>query len=192
MVRRLFYIIAGIVGFVLFSGCAPAPRYCPPVSIPKAEKKTISKKTLHKEEKKSSSKTEGKSISRKNREKNSLLGTINYYLGTPYKYGGEDESGMDCSGFVQTVFREALGIKLPRTVAQQWKSTTPIPDDELAFGDLVFFRTSRRKTPSHIGIYIGANRFAHASSSLGVTISSLNDPYWRKRYAGARRVIPRN
>jgi len=162
---------------IFLGGCAPSPRYLP-APRPLGEKPKPAQKP--------------KTIAQKSREKNSLLGTINYYLGTPYKYGGEDESGMDCSGFVQTVFREALGIKLPRTVAQQWKSTAPISDDELAFGDLVFFRTSKRKTPSHIGIYIGANRFAHASSSLGVTISSLNDPYWRKRYAGARRVIPRD
>ena len=162
---------------IFLGGCAPSPRYLPAPRPPGEKPKPAQKP---------------KTIAQKSREKNSLLGTINYYLGTPYKYGGEDESGMDCSGFVQTVFREALGIKLPRTVAQQWKSTTPISDDELAFGDLVFFRTSKRKTPSHIGIYIGANRFAHASSSLGVTISSLNDPYWRKRYAGARRVIPRD
>jgi len=178
-VKDFFPYIQIVLAMVMIflGGCTPAPRYLPAPRPPR-EKPKPAEKT--------------KTIAQKRREKNSLLGTVNYYLGTPYKYGGEDESGMDCSGFVQTVFREALGIKLPRTVARQWKATTPISDDELAFGDLVFFRTSKGKTPSHIGIYIGANRFAHASSSLGVTISSLNDPYWRKRYAGARRVILRD
>ncbi len=149
-------------------GCVPKPRYLPKKAVLPYELREI---TLPDSE--------------------SLIGTINYYIGTPYKYGGCTRKGIDCSCFVKTVFAEALGLNLPRTVAQQWKYGKPVSRDELAFGDIVFFRTSKRKVPSHSGIYIGGGRFAHASSSLGVSVAKLSDPYWSKRYAGARRVIKR-
>ncbi|MCD6594214.1 C40 family peptidase [bacterium] len=169
-----FFLIAGIV----FVGCAPSPRYLPRGrAIQIAKKKKVSEKSTISAQK---IPTDG-----------SLYGTINLYLGTPYKYGGTGKKGIDCSGFVQKVFSEALDINLPRTVAQQWKFGRAIGNDELAFSDLVFFRTTRKKTPSHIGIYIGGNKFAHASSSLGVTITPMTDSYWSKRYIGARRVIKR-
>ena len=159
-------------------GCVPSPRYLPRgKSIRIAQKREVSEKPA----------IEAKKIS----EDGNIFGEINLYLGTPYKYGGTDRNGLDCSGFVQKVFDEALGIKLPRTVARQWKFGKPVDKDELAFGDLVFFKTNRKKTPSHVGIYIGANKFAHASSSLGVTITPMSDSYWSKRYVGAKRVIKR-
>lgn len=178
-VKKFIVHIFVLLEILLFGyGCASAPRYRPAKALKVASHSVVKA-------------SEVRTISEVQDRKNSLLGTINYYIGTPYKYGGEDENGMDCSGLVYTVFREALGIKLPRTVAQQWRSTRPINRDELDFGDLVFFKTTKRKTPSHVGIYIGANRFVHASSSMGVTISSLSDPYWKKRFVGARRVIER-
>ncbi len=121
----------------------------------------------------------------------SLMGVINYYIGTPYRYGGCEKDGMDCSCFVQRVFDEALDIKLPRTAAEQWQYGKEVDKSELAFGDIVFFRTSKGKNPSHCGIYLGGNRFVHASSSLGVTVTPLTDSYWAKKYIGARRIISR-
>ncbi len=171
---KLIAYISVLVAILFFAGCAPCPRYLPAHRIAAPTPDKVEKIKISREE-----------------ASGSLLGTINCYLGTPYVYGGEDKHGMDCSGFVQTVFREALGIKLPRTVARQWKAGKSISDDELAFGDLTFFKTSKKKTPSHIGIYIGARKFAHASSSLGVTITPMSDKYWSKRYVGARRIIYR-
>ncbi len=152
---------------LFWGGCVPRPRYCPPRLA------------------------EARPCGLALPDDESLLGTINYYLGTPYKFGGTDRDGMDCSGFVQRVFREALGLELPRTVAAQWRFGKPVARDELAFGDIVFFCTKGGGVPTHSGIYIGAGRFAHASSSLGVTITPLSNPYWSKRYCGARRVIMR-
>ncbi|RKZ33767.1 hypothetical protein DRQ33_03575 [bacterium] len=174
--RKILWTVFSFL-ILVFVGCSSAPRYLPSgkvVEIPR-EKTPVKAKIGAKEI----------------RDTGSLYGTINLYLGTPYRYGGIDADGMDCSGFVQTVFNESVGLELPRTVAQQWDFANPIDDDQLAFGDLVFFRTTNRKKPSHVGIYIGGNKFAHASSSLGVTITSFSDPYWKKRYVGAKRIINR-
>ena len=110
--------------------------------------------------------------------------------GTTYKYGGRDpETGLDCSGFVGLVFKEAAGISLPATASAISKIGKKIGVDELRPGDLVFFNTLRRAF-SHVGIYLGNNQFIHASSSKtgDVMISDLTERYWAKRYNGARRI----
>ena len=109
------------------------------------------------------------------------------YMGTPYKWGGTTPSGFDCSGYVQYVFKE-MGISIPRDTSSQWKTGTAVSKANLKVGDLVFFNTYR--TASHNGFYIGNNKFIHSSTSQGVMISSINDPYyWGSRYVGARRVV---
>lgn len=110
------------------------------------------------------------------------------YLETPYKYGGNTENGIDCSGFTLQVYEKSTGIKLPRSAREQFAIGEKVERDDLAFGDLVFFNTRRRSNPGHVGIYIGDDQFIHSSTSLGVTISSLEEPYYKKRYVGARRV----
>ncbi|MEQ1544676.1 C40 family peptidase [Methyloglobulus sp.] len=116
---------------------------------------------------------------------------IDYALslqGTPYRYGKETPAeGFDCSGFVKHVYGRQ-GIKLPRTV-QEMASTLPqISKYDLRSGDLVFFNTSGR-TYSHVGIFINHDKFIHAPSSRTghVLVSSMNNSYWRKRFAGVRR-----
>jgi cell wall-associated NlpC family hydrolase len=109
--------------------------------------------------------------------------------GTPYKYGGNNpQTGFDCSGFVRYVFNQAANLTLPhgaRAISQLGKS---IPVDQLQPGDLVFFNTLK-KAFSHVGIYMGEGRFIHApSSGGGVHIVDMNDPYWAKRFNGARRL----
>lgn len=111
--------------------------------------------------------------------------------GTPYKYGGNSpETGFDCSGFVRYVFSQAANLTLPhgaRAISQLGKS---IPVDQLRPGDLVFFDTLK-KAFSHVGIYLGEGRFIHApSSGGGVHVVNMNDPYWAKRFNGARRIEP--
>ncbi|MEW6654381.1 MAG: C40 family peptidase [Bacteroidota bacterium] len=110
------------------------------------------------------------------------------YLETPYKFGGNTESGIDCSGFTLQVFEKSTGTKLPRTAKEQFAVGEKVEMEDLAFGDLVFFNTRRRTNPGHVGIYIGDDQFIHSSTSLGVTISSLDEPYYKKRYVGARRI----
>ena len=130
------------------------------------------------------------------RAQHSKAGNITSYakslIGTPYKYGGNSpEYGFDCSGFVVHVFRQSLGIKLPRTTSKIRYTGKAVRKKHLRAGDLVFFNTLRRKF-SHVGIYLGNNRFIHAPSSGGsVRIENMQVNYWRKIYNGARRITSR-
>ena len=122
-------------------------------------------------------------------EREKLLFEIIKYIDTPYKYGGIDYNGIDCSAFTQNVFSNSAEIDLPRTANQQFKIGDKIQNEnELKFGDLVFFNTTKRSYPGHVGIYVGENLFAHASRTLGVTISSLSEEYYSRRFVGARRI----
>lgn len=110
-------------------------------------------------------------------------------VGTRYKYGGDSpESGFDCSGLVQYVFNRALGWALPRNTHEISRVGDPIGRDELQPGDLVFFDTLQRPF-SHVGIYVGEQRFIHAPSNGGrVELVNMTDRYWQSRYNGARRM----
>lgn len=112
-------------------------------------------------------------------------------LGIPYRHGGSTlEAGFDCSGFVTHVFREGLGLILPRTSRELSKTGEVIDEGQLQPGDLVFFNTMRHAF-SHVGIYLGSNQFVHAPRAGGrIRIEDLRDGYWKKRFNGARRVSP--
>jgi len=105
--------------------------------------------------------------------------------GTPYCYSGDTPDCFDCSGFVNHCYA-VVGLELPRTSRELYSAGVRVIDG-LRHGDLVFFNTSGRGV-SHVGIYVGNNRFIHSSSSRGVMVSSLSDRYWQPRYLGARRV----
>ena len=109
------------------------------------------------------------------------------YLGTPYRFGGASMRGIDCSAFVQRVFR-AVGVDLPRTASRQYELGCVVSRDELVPGDLLFFRDTYRRGISHVGIFIGRSRFIHAARR-GVTISKLSSRYWARRFATARRLL---
>lgn len=108
------------------------------------------------------------------------------FLGVPYAFGGTSAYGFDCSGYVQHVFA-MMGMHLPRTADAQYDVAHRIVGAPKA-GDLVFFHTYAPGV-SHVGIALGGGRFVHASSSHGVTVSSLSDSYWGPRYLGAKRVV---
>jgi cell wall-associated NlpC family hydrolase len=110
-------------------------------------------------------------------------------LGINYKYGGTSpETGFDCSGLVIYVFNQAQGLLLPRDSQSISRSGSEISRDELLPGDLVFFNTLRRPF-SHVGIYLGEQRFIHSPSSGGqVEIVNMANRYWQQRYNGARRI----
>lgn len=115
-----------------------------------------------------------------------ILEYVDEWYGTPYRLGGNTKKGIDCSAFVQAVYLSAFALSLPRTARDQYKTSRLISATELKEGDLVFFNT--RGGVSHVGIYLQNNKFIHASTSQGVTVSDLFDPYYMKRYIGAGRI----
>lgn len=117
-----------------------------------------------------------------------LLSSAMGFLGVAYRFGGTTPSGFDCSGFMQYIFRKTLAINLPRTSAEQATVGIHIDRANLQAGDLVFFRTAGKRI-SHVGMYIGNNRFIHAPrTGKNIEITSLSNKYWNSRYATARRV----
>ncbi len=118
--------------------------------------------------------------------KSRILKQYDEWHKTPYQIGGLSKRGIDCSGFVYITFRSKLGCNIPRTTELQVKTGRKIARNNLRAGDLVFFQTSFFY--SHVGIYLGDSKFLHVSSSRGVTISSLNENYWKKCYWTARRI----
>jgi len=132
-----------------------------------------------------SDKSHAKSDSQKH---NNLEDAIKPWLGTPYKYGGNDRKGVDCSGFVHAIYQQVYAISLPRTSKEMFNKSTKIKTSELKKGDLVFF-DFEGKGVSHVGIYLINNTYAHASTTKGVVISNLDNAYMQKRYVGAGRFL---
>ncbi|GLR74577.1 C40 family peptidase [Aliivibrio sifiae] len=109
------------------------------------------------------------------------------WQGVPYKYGGTNKNGVDCSAFTQDALSNLHQLSLPRTTQYQVVTGIKIPLSEAKKGDLIFFKTSVKVR--HVGVYIGNREFMHASTSKGVIISSLDNPYWKKAFWQVRRVL---
>ena len=109
-------------------------------------------------------------------------------IGKPYRYGGSSpRSGFDCSGLINYSYKK-VGLSVPRTTRQLYKATRPVNKNNLKAGDLVFFRINRR-TISHVGLYLGNNRFVHApSGGKKVNIANINDKYWKARFSRGGRI----
>lgn len=114
-----------------------------------------------------------------------LFRLIDDWFGTRYRYGGESKSGIDCSAFMQVMYAGIFGLSLPRTAREQYKVVRKVNRSFLQEGDLIFFNTTGGI--SHVGFYLMNNKFVHASSSEGVTISDLDDPYWARKIISAGR-----
>lgn len=112
------------------------------------------------------------------------------WLGTPYKYGGNDRNGVDCSGLMVAIYRDALNIKLPRTSRQQSEWCRRVDIKNLQPGDLLFFDTSRDRNGkvSHVGLYLGSGEMLHSSTSRGVIVSTIVDNYYSERLLACGRV----
>ena len=117
---------------------------------------------------------------------------IREFLGAPYVWAGCTPQGTDCSGLVYAVFRDVLGINLPRSAAQMYSMGIPVASGPLQFADLVFFRESPEGRINHVGIYIAQKKFVHASPTKGVMISGLDERYHREHFVGARRIVGRS
>jgi len=116
----------------------------------------------------------------------SLYSFIDEWWGTHYQYGGSDRSGIDCSAFTGKLLSSVYSLTVPRTAKEQFNLCEKMPTEDLVEGDLVFFNT--RGGVSHVGLYLGNNYFVHASLSNGVTISSLTDEYYSKKFVSGGRM----
>lgn len=125
-----------------------------------------------------------------NSTRRSIVKTAENFIGVSYRWGGSSsQEGFDCSGLTMTVYRHS-GLNLPRSSIQQWKVGKPVLRSQLIKGDLVFFATTGWKKISHVGIYIGNNKFIHASGSGNkIRIDSLSGKYYKSRYVGARTYL---
>lgn len=175
---RKFFILFFVLIITILSGCAP--RYMDRKPSPHSRRKMVRK-----------SETRIREVERTNRDLQfrKMINQIRFYLGTPYKYGGDSKRGMDCSGFVYRIFRESYNFTLPHNASQQYLRSRKISSQQMSIGDLVFFSINRNGNISHVGIYLGKSNFAHASTSLGVTISKLTERYYQSRFVGAGRIL---
>jgi len=115
-----------------------------------------------------------------------LLAQHDEWRGTHYKLGGLSKKGIDCSGFIFVTFKSKLGMVIPRSTELQVKEGVAVARNQLRVGDLVFFKTGT--FVRHVGVYLGNSKFLHASKSIGVTISSLENSYWSSKYWISRRI----
>ena len=167
---KLLLLVLAIL--LLLSGCSTRK-----VSKPSYKaKKTTSKATISK--KKKSGNWINTALSKEYEKWNAV----------PYKYGGTSRKGVDCSSLMQILYRDAFGLKIPRTTKSQAKIGYQIKKNSSKEGDLVFFKTGRNTR--HSGIIIENGRFIHSSTKYGVMVSSLNNPYWKSKYWQIRRVLP--
>jgi cell wall-associated NlpC family hydrolase len=163
MMRRLLVLCAvGLAAAFFLASCSSAPKYRPTAAVTDpvpAEPKQVE-----------------------------VVQYAKSFLGTPYRNGGATHEGVDCSGFVMSVYKR-FDVRLPRTSLAQSRVGSPIQPVDMAPGDLVFFRTSGGSV-SHVGIYIGSGQFIHASTSARrVRIDEMEHDYYRRRFVTARRVI---
>ena len=163
---KTFIAIAVLAGLVMISGCSSTPKHSHSASkssalFPKSTQKTHTQKRL--------------------------ANHFRSWKRTPYRLGGNNKKGIDCSGFVHITYRDVFAREVPRTTRQLAKLGRDISPKSLKFGDLVFFKTSRRVR--HVGIYIGQGNFIHASTSRGVMRSNLGSSYWQKRFWKAKRLL---
>jgi cell wall-associated NlpC family hydrolase len=115
-----------------------------------------------------------------------LIAFLENWYGTPYQFGGDTKTGIDCSAFTCLLMDSVFNITLPRTAKNQYNSSQKIRREDLNQGDLVFFNTTGGI--SHVGVYLANNKFVHAATSSGVMISDLDEAYFKRRYVGATRV----
>jgi len=172
----------------LLLACAASAQAAPQVSNPDEFDRFIADKGLMTRLEDVTHKVADKAHTVADRASNLVVNAMGF-LGVPYKRGGNSaETGFDCSGFVRAMYEQTVGLLLPRRADQQAAATQVIDKKELQPGDLVFFNTMRRSF-SHVGIYVGDNKFIHAPrSGAEVRVEDMGVSYWARRFNGARRV----
>jgi len=170
---RLFSLLFTLL--IVISGCSTKGAHTYKASL-KPFKKPIKKEPI------------SYTLKNKNAISLSLYDEYLKWYGTPYKLGGNTLRGVDCSFLVQRIYRDAFGIRVPRTTKQQAKTGYKIDKASLREGDLLLFQTGYNIR--HSGIYLERGNFINASTKHGVIISNINNPYWRSKYWQSRRVLP--
>jgi cell wall-associated NlpC family hydrolase len=186
MLKQILFLV--LIAFTIVS-CS-TKRHISEQKTNKAIHKEIKGKVEVQEQKKQLSSTHNlntQNSKKKTSVKHKLETHYNKYKAAPYKYGGTSIKGFDCSGFVQFTYKDIFKINLPRTTRLMLKEGTAIKKTQLRIGDLVLFRTSKHYR--HVGIFMGDNLFMHVSTKKGLMKSSLNNPYWLKRYLVSRRIF---
>jgi len=117
----------------------------------------------------------------------SLYSFIEDWYGTPYRFGGDTRTGIDCSAFTRQLYSDVYSLSIVRTSGEQFSQVEPLEPEQLKEGDLVFFKIHSKRI-SHVGVYLYDGKFVHASVSQGVVISDLGDAYWTRFYAGGGRI----
>lgn len=209
--QKILFLSLLILGALLLDGCAgSAPRFrnrnrnSSPSPSPSHQTPRFSSREVEEEIRENDKKPEKKEIDQitngerdfrkeknvaiKPLDQSKMMREISKYMGVPYMLGGSSSDGMDCSGYTMTVYKNSMNILLPRSSREQSERGAQVALNELKFGDLIFFNTTGERA-SHVGIYLGDDLFAHASVSLGITISSLQSTYYNTRYESARRII---
>lgn len=173
-----YRLIAGLLLLVAVVGCRPIRQaqqaiYQPVVTAPEGPVDTTA--------------VVGVEVEQESDPTVSLFKAIDPWMGVPYKYGGATMAGVDCSGLVVNVMREARGISLRRSSVEMMEEIEPIEKEELQPGDLLFFKIGG-VSGFHVGIYTGNGRFVHSSTSKGVIMSSLDEPYYIRHYFASGRI----
>ena len=162
-----------LISFILYS-CGSSKQYYNPYEV-----ETLSKKLNipldHKD------KTDDQNIP--------LYVQCSTWIGTRYKYGGDTKKGTDCSGMTKSIYWKVYRKNLSRSSKQLYKDSRKISMNKAEPGDLVFFATTKKKKePTHVGIYLKNNKFIHASTSRGVIVSDLDEPYYKKAFLNIRKI----
>jgi lipoprotein Spr/probable lipoprotein NlpC len=160
-----------IIFVLLFSGCSTkiAPTYSKRIELQNRVEPSYKPKS-------------------KNWITTALFNEYKKWYQTPYEYGGTCLEGVDCSSLVQTIYKDAFNIDIPRTTKEQVKRGYKVSRNSTKEGDLVFFKTGYKTR--HVGIIIEKGKFINTSTKHGVTISQLNNPYWKDKYWQSRRILP--
>jgi lipoprotein Spr len=166
---RYDYFCIFLVSLILISACSSSVRFSKKSAVP--------------------AKTTVRENDRPKKGDSDLYQEASSWIGVPYRYGGMDRSGIDCSGLAGIIYQEVYHISLPRTVDDLVDGGKPISGRHFREGDLLFFKNTRTGPADHVGIYLGGDKFIHASTSSGVIISDFEDEFYRKKFITARRYL---
>jgi cell wall-associated NlpC family hydrolase len=199
MVRASIQLAAAAVVFLIVASCSPYPVYNSSATSTRQAQEDVEEEESNPSDREPA--VESRTVRTEQSDRNTVTaGTtidprlfkrvVEAYIGTPYKRGGDNLRGIDCSNLVLSIYRDYDGTRLPESTRGLLRLSDVVEYDDLQIGDLVFFKFAETRSPSHVGVYLGDKRFIHASEINGVIVSSMEENAYRSAYYGARRVAP--